>query len=101
MATIRLANLNNQELMVADGATMRTKLLENNVDLYKMVAKLTNCGGVGQCGTCVVEVVEGSQNLSPKTTAEERHLKRKPDTYRLACQTKVVQGTVTINVKPK
>ena len=101
MATIRVANLDNQEMGVMDGSLLRTKLLENNVDVYKFVAKLTNCGGVGQCGTCVVEVVEGSENLSGRTAAEERHLKKKPGSYRLACQTKVLQGTVVLNVKPK
>ncbi|MEN9204931.1 MAG: 2Fe-2S iron-sulfur cluster-binding protein [Thermostichales cyanobacterium BF4_bins_65] len=101
MATIRVANLGNQEISALDGSLLRTKLLENNVDVYKFMAKLTNCGGVGQCGTCVVEILEGSQYLSPRTAAEERHLKRKPDSYRLSCQTKVLQGTVVLNVKPR
>jgi len=101
MATIRVSNLDNQEISVMDGCLLRTKLLENNVDVYKLVAKLTNCGGVGQCGTCGVEIVEGSQNLSPRTAAEERHLKKKPENIRLSCQTKVLQGTVSLNVKPK
>lgn len=89
----------DKEIVVANGANLRTKALENGIDLYRMVAKVMNCGGYGQCGTCIVEVVEGMENLSPRTEAENRKLKRKPQTYRLACQT-LVQGPVTIKTKP-
>jgi ferredoxin len=58
-----------------------------------------NCGGYGQCGTCIVNVVEGIENLSPRTDFESRRLKKKPDSYRLACQT-MVNGTVKIQTKP-
>ncbi len=70
-----------------------------SIDIYKLYGKMMNCGGYGQCGTCVVEVVEGMENLSPRTEVEDRKLKRKPDTYRLACQT-LVQGPVSIKTKP-
>lgn len=99
MPTIRFEN-ENKEVIAADGANLRLKALENQIDLYKLVAKVMNCGGNGQCGTCVVEVVEGLDHLSPRTTPEERHLKKKPATYRLSCQTKV-NGDVTVRTKPK
>ncbi len=89
----------NKEVVVADGANLRLKALENNVDIYTFVGKLTNCGGYGQCGTCVVEIVAGMENLSPRTEVENRKLKRKPETYRLACQT-LVNGPVSVNTKP-
>jgi len=89
----------NKEVVVADGANLRLKALENNVDIYTFVGKLTNCGGYGQCGTCVVEVLAGMENLSPRTEVENRKLKRKPATYRLACQT-LVNGPVSVNTKP-
>ncbi len=73
MATIRFVN-ENREVVVAEGSNLRLKALENQVDLYKMVAKLLNCGGNGQCGTCVVEIIEGAENLSPRTEAENRKL---------------------------
>lgn len=98
MATITFIN-EQQEAIVADGANLRLKTLENNIDLYKFTGKLLNCGGYGQCGTCIVEVVDGMDNLSPRTEAEKRKLKRKPDSYRLACQT-LVNGDVTIRTKP-
>jgi adenylate cyclase len=47
------------------------------------------CGGHARCGTCIVTVVEGADQLSEKGTAETRvllALKANPD-QRLACQT--------------
>ena len=99
MATIKFLN-ENTEIVVADGANLRFKALENRVDLYTLGGKLMNCGGYGQCGTCVVEVVAGAENLSPRTTVEERKLKKWPANCRLACQT-LVNGPVTVVTKPK
>lgn len=89
----------DQEVVTADGANLRLKALENGIDIYKLRGKLMNCGGYGQCGTCIVEVVEGIKNLSPRTEVENRKLKKKPETYRLACQT-LVHGPVSIKTKP-
>jgi ferredoxin len=88
MTTVKFLN-EDKEIVVAEGANLRFKALENKIDLYTFSGKLMNCGGYGQCGTCVVEVVEGQENLSPRTAAEERKLKKWPDNCRLACQTKV------------
>ncbi|NEN88666.1 MAG: (2Fe-2S)-binding protein [Okeania sp. SIO2D1] len=99
MANIKFEQ-ENQEIIAADGANLRIKALENRIDLYTFTGKMMNCGGYGQCGTCVVEVVEGLENLSPRTPVEEQKLKKKPPSYRLACQT-MVNGPVTIKTKPK
>lgn len=88
-----------RELIAADGANLRFKAIENGIDLYTFTGKMMNCGGYGQCGTCIIEVVEGMENLSPPTEVEKRKLKKKPDNYRLACQT-VVNGPVSIVTKP-
>ncbi|MBO9999639.1 MAG: (2Fe-2S)-binding protein [Cyanobacteria bacterium SID2] len=98
MANIKFVN-EDREVIAADGANLRTKALENQIDLYKTWGKLTNCGGYGQCGTCVVEIIEGMENLSPRTEVEKRKLRKKPDTYRLACQT-LVNGSVSVKTKP-
>jgi len=90
----------DREVIAADGANLRIKAIENRIDIYTFVGKMTNCGGYGQCGTCIVEVIEGMENLSPRTDVEIRKLRKKPDNYRLACQT-IVNGPVTINTKPK
>ncbi len=98
MPTIKFVN-EDKQVVAADGANLRFKALENDVDIYKFMGKLTNCGGYGQCATCVVEIVEGMENLTPKTAFEERKLKRKPENYRLACQA-LVNGPVSVKTKP-
>ncbi len=90
----------NKEILLSGGANLRLKAVENNIDLYTMMGKMMNCGGYGQCGTCVVEIVEGAENLSPRTAIEERRFKNKPDNYRLACQT-LVNGPIEVATKPK
>ncbi|MEA5580804.1 2Fe-2S iron-sulfur cluster-binding protein [Nodularia harveyana UHCC-0300] len=89
----------NQEVIAADGANLRLKAMQNGIDIYKLIGKMTNCGGAGQCGTCIVEIVEGMENLSPRTDVENRKFKKKPDNYRLACQT-LVNGPVSVVTKP-
>ena len=86
-------------VIAAQGANLREKALQNKIDIYKFRGKLVNCGGYGQCGTCIVEIVEGQENLSPKTPFEQKRLKKKPDNYRLACQT-LVNGPISVNTKP-
>ncbi|MEI6379759.1 MAG: 2Fe-2S iron-sulfur cluster-binding protein [Cyanobacteriota bacterium ELA615] len=89
----------NKDIIVAQGANLREKAIQNGIDIYTLSGKLMNCGGAGQCGTCIVEVVEGMENLSPKTDFEKRKLKKKPENFRLACQT-MVNGPVVIKTKP-
>ncbi|NJK76243.1 MAG: (2Fe-2S)-binding protein [Oscillatoriales cyanobacterium RU_3_3] len=98
MANIKFVK-ENKEVIAADGANLRLKALENRIDLYTFSGKMMNCGGYGQCGTCIVEIVEGSENLSPRTDFENRKLKKKPESYRLACQA-LVNGPVSVKTKP-
>lgn len=98
MANIKFVK-ENIEAIAADGANLRLKAMENGIDLYTFRGKMMNCGGYGQCGTCIVDVVEGIENLSPKTDIENRKLKKKPTTYRLACQS-LVNGPVSVVTKP-
>ena len=99
MANIKFEK-ENKEVIAADEANLRMKALENGIDLYTFTGKMMNCGGYGQCGTCIVEIIEGMENLSPRTKVEEQKLKKRPPTYRLACQT-LVNGQVTVRTKPK
>jgi ferredoxin len=50
----------------------------------------------GVCGTCVVEVLEGMENLSP-FTQEEKDFLGEQDRERLACQCKIRGGCVKLN----
>jgi ferredoxin len=98
MANIKFVK-ENQEVIAADGANLREKALANNIDLYTFRGKMMNCGGYGQCATCIVEIVAGMENLSPPTDFEKRKLKKKPDNYRLACQV-LVNGPASVKTKP-
>lgn len=50
----------------------------------------------GVCGTCVIEVKEGMENLSEFTQEEEDFL-GELDQERLACQCKIKNGDVTLS----
>ena len=99
MASIKFVK-ENKEAIVAEGSNLRFKAMENGVDIYTFVGKMMNCGGYGQCGTCVVAIESGASNLSQKTRVEERKLKKWPSNCRLACQTKV-NGPVSVVTKPE
>jgi ferredoxin len=88
-----------KDITAASGANLRTKAIENQIDLYTLMGKMMSCGGYGQCATCIVEILEGAENLSPRTAVEEKRFKNKPDSYRLACQT-TVNGRVRVLTKP-
>lgn len=89
----------DKEIDAVLGANLRFKAQENNIDIYTLVGKLTQCGGYGQCGTCVVDIVEGGNNLTPRTAVEEKMLRKRPSSCRLACQA-MVQGPVSVVTKP-
>lgn len=89
----------DKEVEAAVGANLRFKAQENDIDIYSFMAKLMQCGGYGQCGTCVVDIVEGASNLSARTAVEEKMLKKRPSSCRLACQT-TVNGPISVVTKP-
>uniref|UniRef100_A0A0D9WJI5 Uncharacterized protein n=1 Tax=Leersia perrieri TaxID=77586 RepID=A0A0D9WJI5_9ORYZ len=81
---------------------LRDVMSENKIELYAAYGKVMNCGGGGSCGTCIVElgyltrelaivnvaqIVEGKELLNERTNTENRYLKKKPESWRLACQT--------------
>jgi len=85
-------------IQVDRDTNLRKALLDNKVDVYTLKGKLTNCGGGGQCGTCLIAVESGYTN--GRTPREEFLLKGKPDDWRLACRT-MINGDVTIRTKPQ
>ncbi|KAM0046372.1 putative 2Fe-2S ferredoxin-type iron-sulfur binding domain, Beta-grasp domain superfamily [Helianthus debilis subsp. tardiflorus] len=84
---------------------LRTIMADNKLELYGTYGKLMNCGGGGSCGTCIVEVVEGKELLNERTNTELKYLKKKPESWRLACQTivgnKENSGKVVIQRLPQ
>ncbi len=98
MPTIRFAN-EDQKVGCIEGANLRQAALDAGINPYKGLNNFNNCGGLGQCGTCVVEVLEGAQNLSPRSDVEQVYLSDRPASYRLSCRTSV-NGDVTIRTRP-
>lgn len=49
----------------------------------------------GVCGSCIIEIVEGMENLNPFTDAELDFFGEEGN-ERLACQCKIKSGTVKI-----
>ncbi|KAK2452978.1 2Fe-2S ferredoxin superfamily protein [Trifolium repens] len=66
---------------------LRSIMSDNKIELYATYGKLMNCGGGGSCGTCIVEIIEGKDLLNERTNTELKFLKKKPESWRLACQT--------------
>ena len=85
---------------VGQEANLRGVALAHDVQIYEGPFCIQNCHGLGLCGTCVVEILEGMENLSPRTKKENFHLKGLPPTFRLSCQCKV-RGDVSVITKPK
>jgi ferredoxin len=103
------SNQNSKVVVKVDGKTiesdqksvnLRRLLIDNNVDVYPLKAKvLGNCGGAGICGTCAVKVIDGIQNFNPPSKNELKTLNGKPADIRLSCCSKI-SGPVTIKTKP-
>jgi ferredoxin len=77
-------------------ANLRKVALLHDVPVYKPLDEKINCRGNGLCGTCVVEIVEGLDKLSPKTKREMRALSGKPENRRLSCQCQVMGDIVCV-----
>ena len=82
MATIKMED---SELEVQDGELIR--------DTAEQLGVPFGCKN-GICGTCMIDIEEGPENLSELTP--EEHDMGRDRTHRLACQAKIKEGTVTI-----
>ncbi len=75
---------------------------EHELEDGSLIAEVCEEAGIpfacteGICGTCVIEVTEGMENLSEFTQEEEDFL-GELDEERLACQCKIKGGCVKIN----
>jgi 2Fe-2S ferredoxin len=94
MAVIVIKNLEEKTVEVQDfSKTILQHLQVNGIDW------MFACGGKGRCTTCKAIVVNGLENLEPKTNAELRYenqgLLRSSE--RLTCQARV-SGDIVIRV---
>lgn len=79
---------NGEEILLEDGAPIAEACEEAGVPFA--------CTE-GVCGTCVIEVKEGKDNLSQPTQEEEDFLGAGTMDERLACQCKIKSGCVKVS----
>src|SRR5438094_233229 len=101
MATIFCENIHRKIEVPDNGVNLRAALLDEGVRVYKWPKNYRplDCGGHGLCGTCVVEVTGGQENLNLPTGRETAKFGFEPGTKRLSCQC-VVTGDVTVRIRP-
>ncbi len=71
-----------------------------DVAVRNKIALNHTCGGNGTCGTCLVEVVEGLEQLEPRNEIELEMATDRgfSNSERLACQTSLANG-LTVRIK--
>ncbi len=68
-----------------------------DISIANRIPHLHECGGNGICTTCRIRVLDGIQNLNPKTEFEKSnsHVRKWDPSIRLACQA-YPKGDVTL-----
>lgn len=95
MVRIRIQNLGNRSIETEDTERKVIELIhENGIDWMHA------CGKKGRCTTCKMQVLAGLEHLSPETPQELqfRTMKRLLPDERLACQTHLLQGELTLRI---
>lgn len=98
-----------QEIEVPQGAILREEALKAGIQvnflLNTELGRYLNCRGHGTCGSCLVLVKKGMENLNPKGFLERFRLGvimsaiGHENEARLACQTRV-NGDCTVDTNP-
>lgn len=94
------------------GSNLRMALIQRDIKLYDSRTKRFDmpyakgdCAGEGLCGTCLVQVLKGSELLSPMDETEKIITKRRPATWRAACRVVVGYenegGNVQVRLRPQ
>lgn len=93
MATITIDNLQSKRIISKDKSEKLLDILLRETDWMHA------CGAKGRCTTCKMSVLEGKENLSGKTEAEEKYfeMKKLRANERLTCQV-LVNGDIKIRV---
>lgn len=86
MATL-VFDQNDEEIELPDGSPIAESCEEAGVPFA--------CTE-GVCGTCVIEIKEGEENLTDPTKEEEDFLGEGTRRERLACQCKIKSGRVRV-----
>ncbi len=93
MPTIRRPRLKD-ELQVEVGANLMKVLLAAGIPVA------SSCGGDAVCAKCVLQVLEGAENLSPINVDEGflAEIGKVPKNCRVSCQTEVL-GDISIDAR--
>lgn len=95
MPRIVIQNLFNREIYSKVANRKVIELIhENGIDWMHA------CGKKGRCTTCKIILVEGEENLSPRTPAEENfaNMGRLKSNERLSCQAQLCKGDLIVRV---
>ncbi len=105
------------EIEVPEGANLREEALKAGIQvnfqpgpefvqpLIQPLSRYLHCRGHGSCGTCLVQVKKGLENLAPKSAWEKFRLSAmmatigREEETRLACQTQI-KGDCTVVTNP-
>ena len=94
MARIVIRNLSEKSFEIQDFSKSLLRHVHDHA-----IDWMHACGGKGRCTTCKVIILEGIENLEPKTQAELKYESQGllSGNERLACQV-IVGGTIQIEV---
>lgn len=81
-----LVTYENKTIEIPDGSSIKETCKELGVPF--------SCQN-GTCGTCIVEIIKGKENLSPMN--EKEKLLGLDETHRLSCQCKIKSGEIIID----
>ncbi|CAB9500365.1 Ferredoxin [Seminavis robusta] len=90
---------NIQTITAPAGCNVREVLTDNKINVYQSITRWTNCKGKQLCGTCIVDITEGSGQTNRKSMDEASTLRENPDSYRLSCVT-FAYGDITVETFP-
>jgi ferredoxin len=86
MATVRFLP-GGEAVDIDETTTLREAAYLAGVDVHD------RCGGLGACCNCVVTIVEGAENICPKTVIEQAVFYLDPKD-RLSCQCRITGDVV-------
>mmetsp|Transcript_43915 Transcript_43915/g.82038 ORF Transcript_43915/g.82038 Transcript_43915/m.82038 type:complete len:519 (+) Transcript_43915:47-1603(+) len=89
-----------QRVPCAPGSNLRKTLLANGFQVYQDLRSVFNCNAQQLCGTCVLDVMEGGDNLTVRSVNEAAVMSSNPPSFRLCCNIDVY-GDVTVRLRPR
>jgi len=87
------------KIRVADGANLRGCLVDNGFNVYADLRGLFHCSAQQLCGTCIIHILDGYENITPRTVNEKAVMERNPRNYRLSCNADIY-GDCAVKVRP-